>query len=261
MTEMRPEDAHDPAFSPAKQHAGELSSLRVVAIILARGGSKGLPGKNIRPLLGIPLLAHSIRQARQARLINQVYVSTDSPEIAAVAREYGAQVIDRPTNLSGDKATSESGLVHAIEHLRDEQGGQPDLVCFLQCTSPIRAQGDIDHAVEQWHREGCDSLLSVSPSHRFLWQRGPAGAESINYDWENRPRRQDMKPQFVENGSIYLFRPDDLLASSNRLSGRIGLFEMDELAAFEIDSLLDFQLVELIVAHLQDQGATGQPRV
>lgn len=231
--------------------------LTVLTLILARGGSKGLPGKNIRPLLGLPLIAHSIRQARQAQGVSRVCVSTDDEAIAAVSRAHGAEVIPRPAAISGDTASSESALLHALDHLQAGEAWQPDLVCFLQCTSPIRAGDDIDRAITTLQAESADSLLSVSPSHRFLWRRAADGsAESLNYDWRARPRRQDMAPQFVENGSIYLFRPADFRAGGNRLAGRIALHEMDEDAALEIDSLLDFQLVEAVMAARADRTST-----
>lgn len=228
----------------------------VLALIPARGGSKGLPGKNIRPLRGTPLVAHSVHQALASRLVSRVFVSTDADEIAAVAREHGAGIIPRPAAISGDAASSEAALLHALDWLRDGEGWVPDLVCFLQCTSPIRAASDIDDAIERLHAEGADSLLSVSPSHRFLWRQGPDGAEAINYDWRTRPRRQDMAPQFVENGSFYLFRPDGLRATNNRLHGRVAMHPMSELAALEIDSLLDFQLVEATLADQTEKEAT-----
>ena len=235
------------------------TKLSVLALILARGGSKGLPRKNIRLLQGMPLLAHSVLLARQACQVTRVCVSTDDAAIAAVAQAYGAEVIDRPQDISGDTATSESALEHALDVLRDAQGWQPDLVCFLQCTSPIRAAGDIDGAIARWRDESADSLLSVSPSHRFLWERGSDGqARSLNYDWRTRPRRQDMAPQYVENGSIYLFRPKAFRASGNRLHGRIALYEMSELAALEIDSELDFQLAEAVFKAQQAHGEAGR---
>lgn len=226
----------------------------VLALILARGGSKGLPRKNVRPLRGKPLVAHSIAQARSARSIGRVMVSTDDPEIAAVASSFGAEVIERPAGISGDTATSESAVLHALDWLLTEEGWEPDLVCLLQCTSPIRTKDDIDKAVNEMVRSGADSLLSVSPSHRFLWQRVESGfGESINYDWRARPRRQDMPTQYVENGSIYLFSPAGFRANGNRLHGRIALHEMSEVAALEIDSLLDFQLVEAALAVEEDE--------
>lgn len=230
--------------------------MEILALIPARGGSRGLPGKNVRPLRGMPLLAHSVSQARSARLVSRVVVSTDADEIAAVAREHGAEVIARPAELSGDFASSEAALLHALDWLRDHEDWVPDLVCFLQCTSPLRSPGEIDDAIERLWADGADSLLSVSPSHRFLWRQGSDGAEAINYDWRTRPRRQDMTPQFVENGSIYLFRPDGLRATGNRLHGRVAMHPMSELAAFEIDTLLDFQLVEALFAGRFEKEAT-----
>jgi N-acylneuraminate cytidylyltransferase len=220
----------------------------VLALIPARGGSKGLPGKNLRPLAGVPLLAHSILQAQAARHVDRVCVSTDEDAIAEVARAHGAEVIPRPSAISGDTASSESALLHALDWLQEQQAWQPGLLCFLQCTSPVREPHDIDAAVDRLRAEHADSLLSVSPSHRFLWRRGADGAgESINYEWHRRPRRQDMAPQFVENGSIYLMRPALLRATGNRLGGRIALYEMGEHAALEIDSELDFRLVEAVL--------------
>lgn len=231
--------------------------MSVLALIPARGGSKGLPGKNIRPLAGLPLVAHSIRQALAARHVDRVCVSTDDDAIAAVAIAHGAEVIQRPAAISGDTASSESALLHALDWLQERQQRQPDLLCFLQCTSPVREPHDIDAAIERLRAEGADSLLSVSPSHRFLWRRGAAGeGESINYDWRARPRRQDMAPQFVENGSIYLFTPAQLRATGNRLGGRIALHEMGEHAALEIDSALDFQLVEAVMTAAAAKGSS-----
>ena len=126
----------------------------VLAIIPARGGSKGIPRKNVRPLLGRPLLAHSIEHARQAPSVTRVVVSTDDAEIAAVARRFGAEVVDRPAEISGDAASSESALLHVLDHLRDAEGYEPDLVVFLQATSPLRRPGDVQGAIETLDARG-----------------------------------------------------------------------------------------------------------
>lgn len=219
----------------------------VIALIPARGGSKGIPGKNVYPLAGKPLVVHTIEQAIQSACITSTVVSTDDDHIAQVSHEAGASVIRRPADISGDAATSESALIHAIKTLFAREGRLPDLVIFLQCTSPLRRTGDIDGAVRTLLEQGADSLLSVSPSHRFLWTENADGAHALNYDFRNRPRRQDMQPQYVENGSIYVFRPQALLDTGNRLSGKIALYKMDEEAAVDIDSLLDMKLAEMLL--------------
>jgi len=221
--------------------------MEIVCIIPARGGSKGLPRKNIRRIAGLPLIAHSILQAKQAFSINRVYVSTDDPEIASVAQSYGADVISRPSEIAGDTASSESALLDAVATI-EKMGPAPQLVVFLQCTSPLRKSSDIDRAIQQLCDENADSLLSVSPSHRFLWEKAGGSAKSINYDYANRKRRQELPEQFVENGSIYVFKPWVLKQCNNRLGGKISLYCMKDEENFEIDSLLDFEIVEFLLS-------------
>jgi CMP-N,N'-diacetyllegionaminic acid synthase len=119
-------------------------------------------------------------------------------------------------------------------------------VVFLQCTSPIRTGEDIDRAITHLRTMSADSLLSVSPSHRFLWHEVDGVVQSINYDYRQRPRRQDMNPQFMENGSIYVFKPWVLKQLGNRLGGKVAMFPMGDEAMFEIDSLFDFELAEFL---------------
>ena len=220
--------------------------MSIITIIPARGGSKGLPGKNIRNLTGKPLIAHSIIHAKEAKSIDKIYVSTDDRKIAEISKDYGAEIIHRPDELAGETASSESALIHAVEQI-ESIGVAIDLVIFLQCTSPIRTGIDIDNAIKKVKTESADSLLSVSPSHRFLWQEVDGIAQSINYDYRHRLRRQDMQPQYVENGSIYIFKPWVLKELNNRLGGKIALFPMSEAASWEIDSLFDFEIAESIL--------------
>ncbi|MBD1936514.1 acylneuraminate cytidylyltransferase family protein [Microcoleus sp. FACHB-68] len=224
--------------------------MSTLAIIPARGGSKGVSRKNLRPLAGKPLIAHSIMDAKEAKLVNSVYVSTDDPEIAEISRLYGAEVIDRPAELAGDTASSESALLHVLTEL-EKTGISPELVIFLQCTSPIRTGADIDQAIEQLILENADSLLSVCPSHKFLWEQVNGLAQSINYDYRQRPRRQDMLPQFVENGSLYIFKPWVLKSLGNRLGGQISLFSMSEEASWDIDSMVDFEIAEFLLSKVE----------
>jgi CMP-N,N'-diacetyllegionaminic acid synthase len=221
-------------------------AMSVVCVIPARGGSKGVPQKNIRQLNNLPLIVHSILDAQQAMGVDHVYVSTDSPQIASVASEAAAEVILRPDDLATDTASSESALIHALDVI-ESQGIEVDLVVFLQCTSPIRTAQDIDAAIAQLQAEDADSLLSVSPSHRFLWHQVDDVAKSINYDYRHRKRRQDMAPQFMENGSLYVFKPWVLKQYENRLGGKVTMFTMSDAASWEIDSLLDFEIAEFLM--------------
>lgn len=218
----------------------------VLAIIPARGGSKGLPRKNVRLFNGVPLVGMTIWQALQSKAVSRAVVSTDDSEISDVAAQYGAEVVWRPAEISGDDASSESALLHALDKLKEEEDYEPGVVAFLQCTSPIRYRGDIDRAVQTLLRENADSLLSVVASHRFLWTRADERVRSVNYDYTSRPRRQDIPPQFMENGSIYLFKPWILRQYGNRLGGRIALFEMDDSTSLEIDTELDFEMAQWI---------------
>lgn len=218
---------------------------RAVAVIPARGGSKGILRKNLREVGGAPLVVHTIRQALAATQVDRVYVSTDDDEIRAVSLAAGAQVIERPEDIAGDTVTSEAVISHALPLMRAD--GPFDLVVFLQATAPLRGRGDVDGAIDTLVREKADSLLSVSRSHRFLWRIGKNGPEAINYDPANRPRRQDLEAQYVENGSIYVFHPWVLEQLNNRLGGRVAMYEMTASAAFDIDDEIDLAVIDLLM--------------
>ena len=229
-------------------YLGMSKSLSILCIIPARGGSKGIPRKNVQLLGGKPLLAYSIECARGTPSISRVVVSTDDSEIAAVAKEYGAEVIWRPAEISGDTASSESALIHVLDYLRDTEGYEPDLVVFLQATSPLRKPDDIQNAIEKLQREGADSLFSACPLHGFVWRKEGGRFVSLNYDYRRRPRRQDAPEDLIENGSIYIFKPWVLRKFNNRLGGKITVYYMDVLDSFQIDEPADLELVEKLLA-------------
>lgn len=212
---------------------------KTVAIIPARGGSRRLPGKNLRMVAGKPLLAHTVRQAVEAGCIDRTYVSTDSAEIADVAAEFGASVIWRPAELADDLAPSESALAHALRVLREERGEEYDTVVFLQCTCPVRLPSDIRRALDKFNEEEADSLLSVVRSQLFIWSLRGGEPSSMSYDFRQRRRTQDMDPLFVENGSIYVFKPWVLAQHGNRLGGRIAFYEMDRRSLIDVDDESD----------------------
>jgi N-acylneuraminate cytidylyltransferase len=218
-----------------------------IAIIPARGGSKRIPAKNLLPIGGVPLLAHSLRHARASRHVSETWVSTDSPAIAALAVRQGARAVDRPAPLADDRATSEAALLHTLDQRRAGGLADPDLVVFLQATSPIRRPGDIDRAVDTLVAAGADSLFSACENNRLIWALTDRGPESLSYDFHRRQREQDMPRQFRENGSIYVFKPEILRRTSNRLGGKISIYEMDYWSSFQIDTPEHAELCEWIL--------------
>ena len=221
--------------------------MKVLAIIPARGGSKGLPGKNLRLLAGKPLIVWSIEHALGSTGIADTLVSTDCPRIAEVARAAGATVpFLRPEALATDRAATEPVMLHALAEM-EKVGLRYDATALLQPTSPLRSRDMTDRALAQLRAEGADSLLSVTQSHAFFWRNHPVRA---GYDFARRPRRQDIAPEdrhYRETGSLYLTRIDVLLSERNRLGGRITLFETPEEESYEIDSLADFRLLESLM--------------
>ncbi len=227
--------------------------MNTVAIIPARAGSKGIKNKNIIDFCGKPLLAWSIEQATGSKTVDEVYVSTDGENIADVAEEYGASVIWRPDDISGDTATSESAIIHALGEI--ERKHSVDLVVLLQATSPLRENDDIDKAVEKFKTEGCDSLFSMAILEDYcLWKEQGQNLQSFTYDYKNRGRRQERVPLFLENGSIYVFKTDVLKRYNNRLGGKIGMYEMPFEHSFEIDSLKDIELCSIFMKKIIAEG-------
>ncbi len=219
----------------------------IVAIVLARGGSKGIPRKNLLEVAGKPLIGYTLEQAREVRAISKLVVSTDSDEIACVARQFGAEIVRRPAALSGDTASSESALMHCLSHLGNSEGIQPDLVVFLQPTSPLRSPHHIEEAIATLEREGADSLFSAGPLQGLAWRVDADELKPVSYDPLHRVRRQDAPEYLAENGSIYVFKPWVLRNLGSRLGGKIAVFRMAALDSFEVDESEDVPLVEFLL--------------
>ncbi|MCF3640929.1 acylneuraminate cytidylyltransferase [Rhizobium sp. TRM95111] len=220
--------------------------MKAVAVIPARGGSVGLPGKNIRPFNGIPLVGRTVLAARQAERVSAAYVSSDSEEILAVAERHGGRAIRRPGDISGSTASSESALLHALDVLAG-QGEEPDVLVFLQCTSPFTSAAHVDAVLAAMEEQGADSAFSAVEDHGFIWQIGADGAaEGITHDHTKpRQRRQDMTPRYRENGAIYAMRVPAFRAQGNRFCGRSILVPMD-VPTVEIDTPEDWRIAEAI---------------
>lgn len=214
-----------------------------ISIIPARGGSKGIPHKNITFLSGIPLIAYTIEASLQSRFIQRTIVSTEDARIAEVSISYGAEVIERPPSLAEDTTPTEPVIRNVLDVLAEKENYIPKNIMLLQPTSPLRTVEDIDRAYEQYLSESADSLLSVCRSHNFLWCKENNRGIPVNYDYRNRPRRQEME-QYRENGAIYIFNRQLFLDNNNRLGGKISLYEMEEDRSIEIDTPFDMLLAE-----------------
>jgi len=211
-----------------------------VAIIPARGGSKGIPAKNLQPIGGVPLIGWAVRAAVAAESVDAVYVSTDSTAIAKVALEYGATVIMRPAELAGDEVPTLPVVQHAVEQLADT----PDAVVVMQCTSPLTAAEDVDWAVERLTNQ-YDAVVSVVEDHGFIL----SGAGSLlNYTVdERRRRRQDREPRYRVNGALFVLRTP----LRDQWPSKLGLYVMPQERSIDIDSPVDLHLAESLLRYEQ----------
>jgi N-acylneuraminate cytidylyltransferase len=219
--------------------------MKIATIIPARGGSKGIPKKNIVDFCGRPLISWSIQQSIGCSLIDRTYVSSDSEEILTVSESFGAASILRPEYLATDTSTSEEAILHAMEKI-EKDIGSVDLFVFLQATSPLRESLDIENAINTFREENADSLFSSSELEDFfIWHVNDEGnLDSFNYDYQKRKRRQDVNKQYVENGSIYVFKPEVMRKNNNRMGGKIATSTMEFWKSHEIDSMEDLELCE-----------------
>jgi len=229
--------------------------MSIVAIIPARGGSKGIPGKNLRPVAGIPLVVRAIEAARSCGLVDRVVVSTDDAAIAEAAFAAEAEVVDRPAHLSGDRATSESAVLHALEHIVPAA----EIVVFLQPTSPFIDAAALCEAIERVRSGREDVVFSAVETFAFLWQLDDQGrATGVNHDSSARARRQDREPQFLETGGFYVMRAGGFSRARIRFFGRVGVAIVDERTGIEIDTLDQLALANTI-APLVDPTPSRHP--
>jgi CMP-N,N'-diacetyllegionaminic acid synthase len=226
----------------------------VLGLIPARGGSKGLPGKNIRSLCGKPLIAWTISAAKAASCIDRVVVSTDDAAIAEVARRAGAEVpFRRPSELATDTASSIDVIIHAVDALA--QGGQAfDIVVLLEPTSPLRAASDIDEAVERLMQTGAGAVVSVCRAVNvhpaFMFHRDTDGRLRPFLDRQPTGlRRQDIDPVFFLDGTLYVSRVDVLRNKRSFYHDDTVAFEVPKWKSLEIDDVDDFIMVEALMAN------------
>lgn len=228
----------------------EGAELKVVALVPARGGSKGIPGKNVRPLTGRPLLHWVLDALAASPTVAETLVATDDDAVRQAVAAFGepaVRAVDRSPATATDQASTESVLLEVAA------ASDADAILLVQATSPLLTADDVAQAVARLEQPGVDSVLSVVRQHRFRWQPTADGlVQPANYDPAARPRRQDFDGELVENGALYLSGRQRILDTGVRISGRIAAVEMDPASYLEIDEPSDWPLVE---AALQARGA------
>lgn len=227
---------------------------QVLAIIPARGGSKGVPRKNVLQICGKPMIGWTIEAALMAKHVDRVVVSSDDPEILLIASRFGATAIERPVSISGDLASSEAALEHAVQYLKEKEDYSPDLIVFLQCTSPLTDASDIDGVIETLLKNEVDTALAVRDFHYFLWQVDEQGhVAGVNHDKSIRQMRQERKPQYLETGAVYAMRTAGFLKYRHRFFGKTAMYVMPPERCLEIDEPVDFQIAEMLVRDQQSK--------
>lgn len=227
--------------------------MKTVAFIFARGGSKGLPGKNIRPLNGKPLIAWAIEHALAVRRIERVIVSTDSEEIATVARQYGAEVpFIRPTELAQDDSPEWLAWRHALNYLCETTGTLPEVMVSVPTTAPLRLAIDIENCLDEYEKGNADMVITVTDAHRSPY----FNMVKINADGTvglvNQPqsviaRRQDAPVVYDMATVCYVANPEFVMFHNATFEGRVKAVQVPSERAIDIDTLLDFQIAESLL--------------
>lgn len=220
--------------------------MSVTCIIPARGGSKGIPRKNLQLVGGVPLIDRAVNTVIESGIADVVFVSTEDPEIASHAVASGAKHVPRPEHLADDHATSESALLYSLETLGIIDG----LLLFVQTTTPLLQPADLRKLRESM--DDFDSCLTVTESHSFIWRETSDGSlEGVNHDSNVRKRRQDLtNKEFLENGAAYLMSVNGFVRAQHRFFGRIGYSIMPRSRSLEIDSPQDLVLANQVLAAL-----------
>lgn len=224
-------------------------NLKGCAIIPARGGSKGIPKKNIKPLRDKALISYSIEHAKKSKYINRIVVSTEDDEIAEISKEYGAEIIERPKELAKDESPTIDAIFHALEVLKADNYN-PDIIILLQPTSPLRNAEDIDNAMELFLNSGCESVVSVCEvEHSPYWsfKIEDNHLKPIFRKKYLEMRRQDLPKAYVPNGAIFISTPENLRKYKSFHCSKIIPYVMPPERSVDIDKEIDFMLAELLM--------------
>lgn len=228
--------------------------MKAIAFIFARGGSKGLPKKNIRPLAGKPLIAWSIEHARAVERIERVIVSTDSEEIAAVARDFGADVpFMRPAELAKDESPEWLAWRHALAFFQDTEGALPDAMLSVPTTAPLRLPIDLENCLDEFAKGDSDMVITVSDAHRNPWfnmvkENSDGSVGLVIAPAAGVTRRQDAPAVFDMATVAYVARPQFVMQKMGIFSGRVRAVKVPVERAIDIDNLFDFELTEFLIS-------------
>ncbi|GKU26935.1 cytidylyltransferase domain-containing protein [Clostridium folliculivorans] len=225
--------------------------LEVLAIIPARGGSKGVPKKNIKCLLGKPLIAYTIEAAKKSKYITRVVVSTDDSEIADISRQYGAEVpFLRPSELSTDLSPTNDAILHVVSELNKTQGYKADIICLLQCTSPLRDYQDIDETIDKMLSTKSDAAVSICEVECNPYWTNVLEDGKLKYfldEGKKITRRQDLPPVYRLNGAVYVVDTEVFLEKKTLEPDNITGYIMDNNKSVDIDTAIDFKMAELLL--------------
>ena len=227
--------------------------MKAIAFIFARGGSKGLPGKNIRPLGGKPLIAWSIEHSLAVKRIERVIVSTDSEEIAAVARKYGAEVpFIRPEELARDDSPEWLAWHHALNYLRKTTGALPEIMVSVPTTAPLRLPHDIENCLDEYENGDADIVITITEAHRSpYFNMVKANADGtvglVNPPQSTIVRRQDSPEIYDVTTVCYVANPVFVMTHNATYEGRVRAVKVPVERAIDIDTLLDFQIAESLL--------------
>jgi CMP-N-acetylneuraminic acid synthetase len=233
----------------------------IVALVTARGGSKGIPGKNIALVAGKPLIAWSIEAAYNSRHVSRTIVSSDDDAILRASRVAGAETpFVRPAELAGDTSTHLSVVLHALDWLASD-GCRPDWLVLLQPTSPLRSAADIDAAIELAIAKNADAVVSVTETHSHPWLTKQLADDGRLVDFAVGPkpaylRRQDLPAAYALNGAVYVIRPDVLREAKTFLPANTYPYVMPTERSLDVDTPWDLQLVRLVMDDLSRRRAT-----
>lgn len=235
-----------------------LNNKKILAIIPARGGSKGIPRKNIKELNGKPLIAYTIEESLKSKYLDRVIVSTEDEEIAKVSKQFGAEVpYLRPVELAQDDTPTIDCVIDMLNWLKNNDDYVPEYVCLLQCTSPLRTSEDIDGTIEKMMSTGMDGAVSICEVEVNPYWTNVFNGNKLEYfleDGRKINRRQDLPKVYRLNGAVYIIKYDLLLQEKTFEIDNITGYVMNNNRSIDIDTIIDFKLTEVIVKECKNNA-------